>query len=203
MLPAMEAVVRNDSEENIAARFTRIRGLSLALCASLATEDYVVQSMPDASPTKWHLAHISWFFEKFVLEPYASGYRNFDDRFHYLFNSYYYSAGDMHRRPERGLLSRPTLDTVIRYRTHIDNAVLALLDKDTVAPELEQISENGDPQNEQTKCGEDRTDLDPIEGRWGHRTRPVARQLFRVGAGHAQVLHTGGMPLTDDRRSPA
>ena len=139
MLSAKEAVERNDSVEKLSVRFERVRLFSLALCRSLKTEDYVVQSMPDVSPTKWHLAHITWFFEKFVLKPYAAEYRNFDDRFHYLFNSYYYSAGNMHRRPERGLLSRPTVDTVVRYRAHVDDAVLALLDQQDLDPAIEQV----------------------------------------------------------------
>jgi len=104
-----------------------VRSASVYLCRSLKTEDFVVQSMPDVSPTKWHLAHITWFFERFVLNPHLPGYRNFREEFHYLFNSYYYSVGPMHLRPQRGLLTRPTVETVMEYREHVDNAVLALL----------------------------------------------------------------------------
>lgn len=86
-----------------------------------------MQSMPDVSPARWHLAHVTWFFEKFVLEPHLSGYRVFDEQFHYLFNSYYYTAGQMHARPERGLLTRPTVKEVLAYRAHVDEAIDRLL----------------------------------------------------------------------------
>jgi hypothetical protein len=85
--------------------------------------------MPDTSPTKWHLAHITWFFERFVLSKYADNYRAFNDDFHFLFNSYYYSVGQMHARPRRGLLSRPTFAEVLEYRAHVDAAVLRLLEQ--------------------------------------------------------------------------
>jgi ergothioneine biosynthesis protein EgtB len=83
--------------------------------------------MPDVSPTKWHLAHTSWFFEHFVLEPFLPGYSVFNDRFHFLFNSYYYSAGTMHLRPQRGLLSRPLVREILHYREYVDEAILRLL----------------------------------------------------------------------------
>src|SRR5690606_1811140 len=83
--------------------------------------------MPDVSPAKWHLAHVTWFFENFILVPYAEGYRRFDDDFHFLFNSYYYSVGPMHRRAERGLLTRPTVAEILRYREHVDAAMERLL----------------------------------------------------------------------------
>ena len=85
--------------------------------------------MPDTSPTKWHLAHITWFFERFVLSKYADSYKAFNDDFHFLFNSYYYSVGQMHARPRRGLLSRPTFAEVLEYRAHVDAAVLRLLEE--------------------------------------------------------------------------
>jgi ergothioneine biosynthesis protein EgtB len=93
----------------------------------LVTEDYVVQSMPDVSPTKWHLAHTSWFFETFLLSPHVPGYTPFDPHFAYLFNSYYVTVGDRHCRQNRGLLSRPTVETVYAYRRHIDQAMLEFL----------------------------------------------------------------------------
>jgi ergothioneine biosynthesis protein EgtB len=92
--------------------------------------------MPDASPVKWHLAHTSWFFEHFVLQPFLPGYRVFDERFHYLFNSYYYSAGKMHSRPERGLLSRPLVREITAYREHVDEAILRLLDATQESQEI-------------------------------------------------------------------
>ncbi|QFZ84218.1 ergothioneine biosynthesis protein EgtB [Variovorax paradoxus] len=108
-------------------RFRTVRAASLALAAPLSAEDQCIQSMPDASPTKWHLAHTTWFFETVLLQPHAPDYRPFDARFHYLFNSYYEALGPRHPRPQRGLLTRPSLDEVHAYRRHVDEAVLALL----------------------------------------------------------------------------
>ncbi|MDM0068210.1 ergothioneine biosynthesis protein EgtB [Variovorax sp. J31P207] len=107
--------------------FEAVRAHSLELAAPLSAEDQCIQSMPDASPTKWHLAHTTWFFETVLLQPHASGYQAFDPRFHYLFNSYYEALGPRHPRPQRGLLTRPSLDEVHAYRRHVDGAVLALL----------------------------------------------------------------------------
>src|SRR5206468_2609856 len=100
---------------------------TLALCEPLAIEDYVVQSMPDASPTKWHLAHTSWFFETFVLRRGVRDYLSLDERYAVLFNSYYHAAGDRHPQPERGRLSRPTVAEVLAYRRHVDAAMERLL----------------------------------------------------------------------------
>ena len=105
-----------------------VRTRTIALCRSLETEDYVVQSMPDASPAKWHLAHTTWFFERFILQQYVSGYRAFDDSYDYLFNSYYYTAGQMHPRPQRGLLARPLLREILNYRNHVDEHMQRLLE---------------------------------------------------------------------------
>lgn len=110
-------------------RFREVRATSLALAAPLSAEDQCIQSMPDASPTKWHLAHTTWFFESVLLQPHASGYQPFDPRFLYLFNSYYEALGPRHPRPQRGLLTRPSLDEVHEYRRHVDEAVVALLEE--------------------------------------------------------------------------
>jgi ergothioneine biosynthesis protein EgtB len=115
----------------LSSRYRKIREQSLALTASLQPEDTVIQSMPDVSPTKWHLAHVTWFFERFVLEPNLRGFARFDEQYHFLFNSYYYSAGDMHARPKRGLLSRPTLAQVLDYRSYVDTAMQQLLQTGT------------------------------------------------------------------------
>jgi len=109
-------------------RYRAVRGQTERLCEPLVAEDYVVQSMPDVSPTKWHLAHTSWFFETFILTPHARGYRIFDEHFAYLFNSYYVTVGDRHCRQNRGLLSRPTVAQVYDYRRHVDLAMLAFLE---------------------------------------------------------------------------
>ncbi|MBT2299144.1 ergothioneine biosynthesis protein EgtB [Variovorax paradoxus] len=109
-------------------QFQAVRAQSLALAAPLSAEDQCIQSMPDASPTKWHLAHTTWFFETVLLQPHATGYRVFDPRFHYLFNSYYEALGPRHPRPQRGLLTRPSQGEVHAYRRHVDEAVQALLE---------------------------------------------------------------------------
>ena len=108
------------------ALYPTVRGQSRALAAPLSAEDCALQSMPDASPVKWHLAHTSWFFESMILAQHA-GYRAFDSRFSYLFNSYYETLGPRHPRPRRGLISRPSLDDVMAYRAHVDAAMNDLL----------------------------------------------------------------------------
>ena len=122
--------VARASAVNPAEAFSRLRQRSLDLVAPLAPEDTVVQSMPDVSPTKWHLAHTTWFFEQFVLGTDA-GYRPWREAWQYLFNSYYESVGPMHARLERGLLSRPTLAEVLEYRRVVDERVLERLDRGT------------------------------------------------------------------------
>jgi hypothetical protein len=116
-------------------RFRSIRLATCALAAPLSAEDCAIQSMPDASPVKWHLAHTTWFFETFVLAPHQSGYRAFDAAYGYLFNSYYNAIGARHPRPERGLLSRPGLEEILAYRRHVDAAMLGLLAGESAPPE--------------------------------------------------------------------
>jgi ergothioneine biosynthesis protein EgtB len=110
------------------ARYTLVRRLTERLAAPLTAEDQNLQSMPEASPTKWHLAHTSWFFEAVVLEPSGTGYRAFDPAFSYLFNSYYEAMGPRHPRPARGLLSRPALNDVLAYRAYVDTGMARLFD---------------------------------------------------------------------------
>ncbi|KHK60420.1 sulfatase maturase [Burkholderia sp. A9] len=124
-------------------RYQDVRAHSVALTATLSAEDQAVQSMPDASPVKWHLAHTTWFFETVVLMRRVRGYAPFDDAFQFLFNSYYEALGPRHPRPQRGLLTRPSLDEVHAYRQHVDEAMLrAVTDADpawlaAIAPEVE------------------------------------------------------------------
>ena len=132
--------------ETLRERYQRIRETSLRLIADLQPEDTVVQSMPDVSPTKWHLAHVTWFFERFVLE--ACGVQRFNDEYHYLFNSYYNSVGTMHPRPKRGEITRPTLSEVLDYRAHFDETMTAVLDAGRFEGELTDVLELG-LQNEQ------------------------------------------------------
>jgi ergothioneine biosynthesis protein EgtB len=139
-MASSEAVARaGGSETSLVERYQQIRSLTLALCEQLQPEDFVVQSMPDVSPTKWHLAHVTWFFEKFVLVPHLESYRPVDERFDYLFNSYYFAVGDMHSRSNRGLLSRPGVDEIIDYRFHVDDAVLELLAAESSNPDINRL----------------------------------------------------------------
>src|SRR6266852_1629106 len=123
-----EIQVSGSERQALAERYQQVRQSTEALSAPLAVEDYVIQSMPDCSPTKWHLAHVSWFFETFLLKPSGSAYRPLNPEYAYLFNSYYNAAGDKYPRPQRGLISRPTVDEVYRYRRHVDEHVLDLLE---------------------------------------------------------------------------
>jgi ergothioneine biosynthesis protein EgtB len=107
-------------------RFIEVRSRTEWLCEPLETEDYVVSSMPDVSPTKWHLAHTTWFFETFILASHDSQYRSPDPRYAYLFNSYYVQAGERHCRAKRGLATRPTLAEVLTYRSHVNDAMCKL-----------------------------------------------------------------------------
>jgi dimethylhistidine N-methyltransferase len=119
-------------------RYRQVRARTLELARPLSPEDQVVQSMPDASPTKWHLAHTTWFFETFILKPLVPGYRAFDERYGYLFNSYYEAVGDRHPRPLRGLITRPALEEVLAYRARVDQHMELLLEEGG-APELLEL----------------------------------------------------------------
>jgi ergothioneine biosynthesis protein EgtB len=114
-------------ERRTVARYDEVRAYTEALAAPLSAEDQTVQSMPDVSPTKWHRAHTTWFFEAFVLGPHHPAYESFDPEFHYLFNSYYEGMGERHTRAERGLVTRPGVEQVGAYRRHVDAAVRSLL----------------------------------------------------------------------------
>jgi dimethylhistidine N-methyltransferase len=133
--PAALATAARARGGDALARYNAVRHGSAALTRALTPEDQLAQSMPDASPTKWHLAHTTWFFETFLLIPRLAGYRAFDPRFHYLFNSYYEALGPRQPRPERGLLTRPSLDDVIAYRRHVDEGMGRLLAQDPPAYE--------------------------------------------------------------------
>ena len=118
-------------------RFHDIRKLSEALAAPLSDADATVQSMPDASPAKWHLAHTTWFFETFLLRDHLPGYRLHDEKWPFLFNSYYEAEGPRHTRADRGLLTRPSLDEVLAYRAHVDAAMEPLFERPELMPFIE------------------------------------------------------------------
>jgi hypothetical protein len=107
--------------------YQRIRHTSAAICAPLARDDYQLQSIVETSPPKWHLGHVTWFFETFVLQAFVKGYQPFRTEYNYLFNSYYQTVGSMQPRAERGLMSRPTVEEVYAYRAAIDERMMALL----------------------------------------------------------------------------
>ncbi|MBV9756238.1 MAG: ergothioneine biosynthesis protein EgtB [Alphaproteobacteria bacterium] len=134
-----EAVVGDD----LACAYRAVRDFTEALAAALSPEDQCVQSMPDASPAKWHRAHTTWFFEQFVLVPRLRGYRPFDAAYAYLFNSYYETVGARHPRPARGLITRPGAAEIGRYRAHVDAAMQRLLDDPAAAHELHGLVELG------------------------------------------------------------
>ncbi|MCH7719481.1 MAG: ergothioneine biosynthesis protein EgtB [Planctomycetes bacterium] len=125
------------STARLSDRYAAVRRFSETLCDPLETEDYVIQSMPDVSPTRWHLAHTTWFFETFVLSEYSPAYRPFHPDFVYLFNSYYNGIGDQFPRPRRGVLSRPTVKEVFAYRKHVDEHTRSFLDQVEPAPSSE------------------------------------------------------------------
>lgn len=126
-LHAIPATIERHSR--IRSRYEEVRRFSEELCAPLVTEDFVGQSMMEASPIKWHLAHTSWFFETFILKKHSPEYQSAIPQYAYLFNSYYNAAGPMHCRDRRGVISRPTVSETYEYRRHIDREILALLDQ--------------------------------------------------------------------------
>ncbi len=130
------------AEGGLRQRFRSIRAASRALAAPLSPEDCAIQSMADASPVKWHLAHTTWFFETFILSTAATGWRPFDPSFKVLFNSYYNAVGDKHPRPQRGLITRPALDRVLEYRDAVEGAMDALL-ASPLDPAVEALVELG------------------------------------------------------------
>ena len=125
-------IAKQESLDDARAKWRRafraVRAETEKRAAPLSAEDQIVQSMPDASPTKWHRAHVTWFFEQFLLVPHVKPYKVFDERFPFLFNSYYVAAGPRHARPQRGLITRPNGEDVTAYRAHVDAAVEKLIE---------------------------------------------------------------------------
>jgi ergothioneine biosynthesis protein EgtB len=125
---------RGARQDTLLADLRRARAQTIAMVEGLSAEDCLVQSMPDASPIKWHLAHVTWFFETFVLAPHVDGYVDFDATFRVLFNSYYVGVGERHPRAERGMISRPSVERVMAYREAVDAAIATLM-RSTSLPE--------------------------------------------------------------------
>jgi len=131
-------MTRREKPSDLPGAYDQVRATTERLASVLSAEDQTVQTMPDVSPTKWHRAHVTWFFETFILGEYATGYRAFDDAYAYIFNSYYEAMGARHPRPERGLLSRPGIEEIARYRSFVDSAMEPLL-RDPDQPGLTEL----------------------------------------------------------------
>jgi ergothioneine biosynthesis protein EgtB len=135
--PAVEFTVA----EYLVRRYRAVRAFTEQMCESMEPEDFVIQSMPDVSPTKWHLAHTTWFFEAFVLVPHDPGYRPLNAKYNYLFNSYYNTIGEQFCRPRRGQISRPTVREVMEYRHYVDERVEDMIRRLEAAERLDEILE--------------------------------------------------------------
>jgi ergothioneine biosynthesis protein EgtB len=188
----LDGTEQSVSAESVAMRYGAVRRRTVSLCAPLETEDYVVQSMPDASPAKWHLAHTSWFFETFVLKA-AFAHESTSKEYAYLFNSYYNAVGERTPRAERGLISRPTVAEVYRYREAVDarmNALLGGADE----PLLERLGAtielglNHEQQHQELIL----TDLKSMFGR--NPLRPVYRELGPIERGEVAPVRWLGYP---------
>jgi ergothioneine biosynthesis protein EgtB len=201
-----------DPTTSLTQAFDRVRATTEALCAPLEIEDFVVQSMPDASPAKWHLAHTTWFFEQFILKPHVRGYRSAHPRYDYLFNSYYQSVGPMHERPHRGLLTRPTVAEVLEYRARIDDSMRALLESE-VDPQiaaLTQLGLNHEQQHQELLL----TDLkhlfscNPLLPAYRPRNGSIAASVstpmrfYTFDGGLAQIGATSGDDFVFDNETP-
>ena len=124
-------------------RLRLVRSTTLQLVDGLSDADATVQSMTDASPAKWHIGHTTWFFEAVVLNPYVAGYQTFDNSFHFIFNSYYEALSPRHLRHRRGMLTRPSLERVIAYRAHVDEALDDFMSAEDVSEEVWDLIELG------------------------------------------------------------
>jgi ergothioneine biosynthesis protein EgtB len=184
-----------------ADRFRAVREVTRELAAPLGAEDCAIQSMADASPVKWHLAHTTWFFETFILSKAEPDRAPFHPAFRVLFNSYYNSVGDKHPRPQRGLLSRPTLDEVFAYRRHVEEGIVALIDAGRVDAESSALIDLG-IQHEQQHQELILTDvkhmlscnpLKPVYRKTWPLTQvqPTRGAWLRIQGGQKQVGHEG------------
>lgn len=173
------------SRSPLLAQYRQVRALSDRLCAPLETEDYVIQTMADVSPPKWHLAHVSWFFETFLLVPHLPGYEVFHPDYGYCFNSYYEAVGQRHPRPQRGLLSRPTVKDIYAYRAAVDEAMAQLIEQQAGNREIEALVVLGlhhEQQHQELLL----TDIKHILAT--NPLRPVYRQDLAIAAGAANAV---------------
>jgi ergothioneine biosynthesis protein EgtB len=197
-------------------QYVGVRRLTERLCEPLAIEDFVVQAMPDVSPAKWHLAHVSWFFETFLLRPHLDGYRPLDERYAVLFNSYYNGVGPQFSRPARGHLSRPTVEEVYAYRAHVDKAMLTLLERardlDRLAP-IVALGLNHEQQHQELLVTDLKYNLSvnplhppyarsraAVDAQTVDAQRPAAVTWVDIDGGVTEVGHVGDAFCFDNER---
>jgi ergothioneine biosynthesis protein EgtB len=197
----MTGLVTNErSLATLGARYSVVRDTTESLAAPLSAEDQTVQSMPDVSPTKWHRAHTSWFFETFLLEPSLPGYSPYDPDYAYLFNSYYESLGARHPRPSRGLLSRPSVTEVAQYRRSVDEAMEKLISGITeISPlsELVELGLNHEQQHQELLLMDIKHVLSQNLPQPPYLVQPAdpdgALREHAAGAGASVIEHEGGL----------
>jgi ergothioneine biosynthesis protein EgtB len=188
-------------QADLAVRYPQVRGATGALAQGLSAEDCALQSMPDASPVKWHMAHTTWFFETFLLERHAPDHEPFHPAFRYLFNSYYNALGEQFARPQRGLLSRPGLEEILHYRAHVDTRVRALLGGKPLRAEALAIVElglNHEQQHQELIVTDllhlfSMNPLSPVYRKEipGKKAGPESLRFSRFDAGDVEIGHDG------------
>jgi ergothioneine biosynthesis protein EgtB len=188
------------AQGELAERFPSVREATVRLADGLGAEDCALQSMPDASPVKWHFAHTTWFFETFVLERHDPAHRAFQPAFRFLFNSYYNGVGEQFARPQRGMLSRPGLDEVLAYRAHVDEHMRALLAGRTLPADALGLVELGlhhEQQHQELIVTDAKhlLSLNPLAPAWRAgtpaRAAPAALAWRAQPGGDAQIGHDG------------
>jgi ergothioneine biosynthesis protein EgtB len=196
----MKREINSIAQADLAARYPLIRAATAALAQGLSAEDCTAQSMADASPVKWHMAHTTWFFETFVLETHSAQHLPFHPQFRYLFNSYYNALGEQFSRPQRGLLTRPGLEEIRRYRAHVDERMQALLAGKALPAEALAIVELGlnHEQQHQELIVTDflhLLSLNPLLPAWQEKTpeagKPTPLGFSRLEAGDVEIGHDG------------
>lgn len=191
------SVTQRPATIDLARRFLSVRAASLALTENLSAEDMAAQSMPDASPVKWHLAHTTWFFETFLLERYEAGFRPFDPAFRQLFNSYYNGVSEQFARGHRGLLTRPDLATILAFRADVDARMEALINQGTAPADLVELGLQHEQQHQELIC----TDLlhalsfNPLHPAWvpspPKPAQPAPEGWMDFPAGITRIGHQG------------
>src|SRR5687768_673915 len=199
----ISAVLPEREQQRLADRYKAVREQTVGLCAPLEVEDFVVSTMPDVSPTKWHLAHTSWFFETFVLADHVPDYASPNPKYAFLFNSYYVQAGERHCRAQRGLVTRPTVEEVMAYRRHVDDHMLRLLegisDDETVTLGLHHEQQHQELVLTDIKHVFWTNPLRPAYKE--QRSRPAAVKLTDGGGEFSAALRAGEQSAVD--RTPA